>query len=688
MDDSLDPEESLQRANLKKQRIEECVEVIGLGLANTLRDRPTPEDRAQLAEAISQPPLNKLTDEQRMRFIRFGHSLIHDPRALPRYLRAIDWSKGENSPEAANAVRLAWRWTPCEPEVAIELLLPYFTQLPSIRALGVTRLAAAPTSQLAAYALQLVQALRYESQYPSALSELLISRACTDANLATELFWYGIVEAADPKRGALYSRFVADVGNELQHKRPAWHHMLSRQVWLVDRLTALTKAVTAVRGTPARVRELRSLVSPTGAFKDLLQFSPVRLPIDPNIRVTGIIAENSSVFKSAKAPVLLCFTLATEEEIKQDDAAEDTEDDLANLTNRLTDLRAPVEAPSGGMTSPVGSPTPSAAQGQATEAKGDDVPEEDEMTRAETVNAAAASSPMPIGASSNSQTKAGGSQSKKALVTASKHCGRQAIVPGGTYRLIFKAGDDLRQDQLVIQMFNLIDSLLKEVRLDLELTPYRVLATSQQSGFVEFVANADTIQDILQTRDRDLKKYLAYYNPDPENMTKALDNFIRSSAGYCICTYLFGVGDRHLENILLTHDGHLFHIDFGFIFGRDPKPYALPPMKILRQMVDVMGGEDSEGYLKFRRYCCLCFNILRKHAGLILNLLGLMVDAGINDFAGDGEKNLLKVQEKFKLELSDEEAEHYILEVVDVSLAALLSVLNDRVHAIAVTFKS
>lgn len=41
------------------------------------------------------------------------------------------------------------------------------------------------------------------------------------------------------------------------------------------------------------------------------------------------------------------------------------------------------------------------------------------------------------------------------------------------YIVIYKAGDDLRQDQLVLQMFLLMDRLLKRENLDLKLTPYR-----------------------------------------------------------------------------------------------------------------------------------------------------------------------------------------------------------------------
>ena len=42
----------------------------------------------------------------------------------------------------------------------------------------------------------------------------------------------------------------------------------------------------------------------------------------------------------------------------------------------------------------------------------------------------------------------------------------------GEYSVIFKAGDDLRQDQLVLQMLILMDKLLQEQGLDLQLTPY------------------------------------------------------------------------------------------------------------------------------------------------------------------------------------------------------------------------
>lgn len=114
-------------------------------------------------------------------------------------------------------------------------------------------------------------------------------------------------------------------------------------------------------------------------------------------------------------------------------------------------------------------------------------------------------------------------------------------------------------------------------------------------------------------------------------------------AGYCVITYLLGVGDRHLDNLLLSPDGHLFHVDFGFILGRDPKPFP-PPMKLCKEMIEAMGGADSQHYMNFQQYCYTAFITLRRNANLILNLFALMVDANIPDIKIEPDKAVMKVK--------------------------------------------
>ena len=129
---------------------------------------------------------------------------------------------------------------------------------------------------------------------------------------------------------------------------------------------------------------------------------------------------------------------------------------------------------------------------------------------------------------------------------------------GQQYSIIFKTGDDLRQDQLVIQIISLMDRLLRKENLDLRLSPYRILATGAKAGAVQFVASMSLAA--AQSKNKGgILAYLRDHNPDYEAdlgvRKDAMDNYVKSCAGYCVVTYLLGVGDRHMDNLLLAPDG-------------------------------------------------------------------------------------------------------------------------------------
>ncbi|KAM3280845.1 phosphatidylinositol 3-kinase, root isoform [Capsicum chacoense] len=252
---------------------------------------------------------------------------------------------------------------------------------------------------------------------------------------------------------------------------------------------------------------------------------------------------------------------------------------------------------------------------------------------------------------------------------------------GGSCKIIFKKGDDLRQDQLVVQMVSLMDRLLKLENLDLHLTPYRVLATGHDEGMLEFIPSKPLAQIISEHRS--IVSYLQKFHPDengPFGVTSTcLETFIKSCAGYSVITYILGIGDRHLDNLLLRDDGRLFHVDFGFILGRDPKPFP-PPMKLCKEMVEAMGGAESQYYTRFKSYCCEAYNILRKSSNLILNLFHLMAGSNIPDIASDPEKGILKLQEKFRLDLDDEEAIHFFQDLINESVSALFPQMVETIH--------
>ncbi len=108
----------------------------------------------------------------------------------------------------------------------------------------------------------------------------------------------------------------------------------------------------------------------------------------------------------------------------------------------------------------------------------------------------------------------------------------QSSSESGEYPIIFKNGDDLRQDQLVIQLFTLMDRLLRKENLDLKLSPYAVLATGTSEGMIQFVPSKSLA--VIMGEYGSLLNYLKVDHADEGAIGSlgiepaVLDTFIRS----------------------------------------------------------------------------------------------------------------------------------------------------------------
>uniref|UniRef100_A0A8C0B080 Phosphatidylinositol 4,5-bisphosphate 3-kinase catalytic subunit beta isoform n=1 Tax=Buteo japonicus TaxID=224669 RepID=A0A8C0B080_9AVES len=155
---------------------------------------------------------------------------------------------------------------------------------------------------------------------------------------------------------------------------------------------------------------------------------------------------------------------------------------------------------------------------------------------------------------------------------------------GDLVGIIFKNGDDLRQDMLTLQILRLMDILWKEAGLDLRILPYGCLATGDHSGLIEAVSSSETIADIQLNSsnvaaaaafNKDaLLNWLKEYNLG-DDLDRAIEEFTLSCAGYCVATYVLGIGDRHSDNIMVRKNGQLFHIDFGHILGNFKSKFGI-----------------------------------------------------------------------------------------------------------------
>ncbi|KAI6862737.1 hypothetical protein KC338_g6141 [Hortaea werneckii] len=240
---------------------------------------------------------------------------------------------------------------------------------------------------------------------------------------------------------------------------------------------------------------------------------------------------------------------------------------------------------------------------------------------------------------------------------------------GSVHKQLFKYNDDLRQDAIMEQVFEEVSKMLrhhKQARQrNLHVRTYKVVPLGTKCGILEWVQNtvpiggwlvpahtryypgsmprnkaASKIREAQNlSKEGRIKEYRAVCDQlppvlrhffferfeDPDVWFEKRTAYTRTTATISILGYVLGLGDRHIQNILLDEkSGEAVHIDLGVAFeaGRVlPVPETVP-FRLSRDIVDGMGVTKTEGI--FRRCCEFTMDALREDKDSIMTLLNVL----------------------------------------------------------------
>ena len=200
------------------------------------------------------------------------------------------------------------------------------------------------------------------------------------------------------------------------------------------------------------------------------------------------------------------------------------------------------------------------------------------------------------------------------------------------FQCIIKTNEDLRQEQFATQLINEFYQIFKLENTGCWLNTYEIISTGHNCGLVEMVNDSLSLDQLKQkTNHIPLKDFYKNFfgngNEESPLYKKAMNNFVASLAGYSLVCYFLQIKDRHNGNILIDKDGHIIHIDFGFLLSNAPGKglkFENAPFKLSNDMVEVLGGVKGKYFMEFRKLLKKGFLAVHKHRSKIVILVEMM----------------------------------------------------------------
>ena len=238
-----------------------------------------------------------------------------------------------------------------------------------------------------------------------------------------------------------------------------------------------------------------------------------------------------------------------------------------------------------------------------------------------------------------------------------------------TYRVkcfIAKANDDLLQEMFALQLIKKFKEIFGKVGIYVK--SYEVIITSETSGLIEFLNNANSIDGILKNipKEWDLNKFFRTYFKK-EKFKEIQQNFADSLAGFCLLSYYLDIKDRHNGNIMIDNKGHIIHIDFGFLLGTSPKNlgFERAQFKLVKSYVDILDGFEGDMFKTFKTKMVKGLIETKKYFEIISTMIKIMSNSNLACLAGQNVDEIINgLHKKFLFGYSEEQVVKYVDEMI------------------------